>query len=107
MKTKKQIWTSFDERLEIEFINNGRGIIAVLKMYDSDHLCENVYSGFVASELEGHLIVFFPMMGRDGMWVIPSLYDKVDDRLKPCQWLYDADRYRLAVDNLRFIIDKK
>lgn len=107
MKTKKQIWTSFDERLECEFINNGRGLIAVLTMYDSNHLHKNVYYGFVASEFEGHLIAFFPMMGRSGMWVVPSLYDKVDDRLKPYQWIYDADRYKLAIDNLRFIIDKK
>lgn len=107
MKTRKQIWTSFDERLECEYINNGRGVIATLKMYDGEHHCECVYTGFVASEVQGHAVLFFPKMGRNGRWVVPKLYESVDDRMKPCQWLYEADRYRLAVDNLTFIVDRK
>lgn len=98
MKTKQEIWTSSDSRLSITVTNNGRGLLTKLTM------CGETYDGFVASTTKGHHIMFFPRLGLHGKWGVPCLYDLTDDLGNRHQWLFDADRYRHAVDELDWAI---
>lgn len=98
MKTKQEIWTSSDSRLSITVTNNGRGLLAKLTM------CGETYDGFVASTINGHHIMFFPRLGLNGRWGVPCLYDLTDDLGNRHQWLFDADRYRHAIDELDWAI---
>ena len=98
MKTKQEIWTSSDKRLAITFTKNEYGILANLSM------CGEKYFGHVTGERNGHYIIFFPKLGLHGRWGVPCLYDLIDDLGNRHQWLFDADRYRHAVDELDWAI---
>lgn len=98
MKTKQEIWTSSDNKLTITYTYDGDEVIATLSM------CGESYYGYVMRKKCGHPIVFFPKLGLHGKWGIPSLYDVTDDLGGRHQWLFNSDRYRLAVDELTWAI---